>query len=238
MVKATLLILCAVLVDCTGIGTNRSDDGSPVTFAQVEELRSLEALLPLAPDSVVAIYKNYDRETFYKKYTPVIEDLRRYIDSLNTYVESWASIETLAVDHTVENFGSAGRVGRTVYLSSSYFFMFDDVNILHSVITHEFGHIHYDALSADELKELSAIWLRLQELALLYLFRDGEYSGNARFGGHPYDSAEEFFASAFNLLNNRSDELRSRLVYVDPPHRHIIARVERLVAGVKRRGQD
>lgn len=67
--------------------------------------------------------------------------------------------------------------------------------------------------------------------ALFYLFRDGEYSGNARFGGHPDESPEELFASAFNLFSLREEEMAARLRYVDARHHLLVNRVRELVLG-------
>ncbi|MFN0157580.1 MAG: hypothetical protein ACKVRP_05845 [Bacteroidota bacterium] len=209
----------------TGCGTSTRQ----VTVSKIENLRSQEALLPLATDSIVERYRRNSPEEFYRAYTPRIEELRLYVDSLNTYLDPSSMIDTLAIDHTFENLGTAARIGKTIHLSSSYFFMFDDPTVIRSVVTHEFGHIHYDHLTPFALRELADIWEQMRGSALFYLFRDGEYSGNARFGGHPDESPEELFASAFNLFNNKSEELGARFRYVDQVHLELVERLRDIV---------
>jgi hypothetical protein len=75
----------------------------------------------------------------------------------------------------------------------------------------------------------TALWLQVQESALFYLFRDGEYSGNARFGGHPEESPAELFASAFNLARNRPEEIAARLRFVDRRLHPLVRSVLRFV---------
>lgn len=203
-----------------------------VTVSLIEELRSVEALLPLAPDSIVELYRKFDTKSFHATFGDHIQALRLLIDSLNAPLPSDLRIDTLSIDHTFENFGTAARIGRSIYLSSSYFFSFEDPAVLRSVITHEFGHIHFDRMTHAQRADLEDIWRQLQGSALFYLFRDGEYSGNARFGGHPDESPTELFASAFNLFNNKEDELFARFRYVEPKHARLVLRLQRLVKEV------
>lgn len=200
-----------------------------ITVEQIEELRSREALLPLAPDSILARYRRYDRDEFYRDHADAIEALSVLIDSLNTPLAKSNRIDTLSIDHTFENIGVAGRTGKTLTLSSSYFFLYEDYTVLRSVTMHEFGHIHYELLSAAERAEMERIWQVLRGAALLYLFQDGEYTENARWGGHPEESAEELFASAFNVVLNRWDELAVRLQFVEPRHLPTVEALMRLV---------
>jgi hypothetical protein len=200
-----------------------------VTIAQIEELRNIEDLLPTPPDSIIDRYRRYDRLTFYRTFTPRIEGIRALIDSLNRDLDPWASIDTLAIDHTFENFGTAARAGKTIFLSGSYFYAFDDPRVARSAVLHEYGHIYYEMLSPERKAVMDTLWRQTRSAALFYIFRDGEYSGNARFGGHPDESAEELFASAFNLFSGRQEELSARLRFVDPKHLPLIERLRRLV---------
>jgi hypothetical protein len=210
------------------------ETGSDKPRITVEVLYSFESLLPITPDSVAQLYKSYDPGDFYKRYRSLIGFAGNLIDSLNVTVDPSRRIDTLAIDHTMENFGTAARSGRSVFVSSSYFFLFESEAVLRSVITHEYGHLHFDGLSAEQQETVAVIWQQLNEHALFYLFRDGEYSGNARFGGHPYESPAELFASAFNLFHNKSDELDARLSYVAEEHRDVIRRLRRIVMEGKR----
>lgn len=211
-------------------GCRTADTVKGPTLAQIEELRSLEALLPIAPDSIIALYRRYEPQSFYREFGPRVDAVRHLIDSLNAFLPEGMTIDTLAIDHTVENFGTAARTGRTIYLSSSFFFSFADPSVERSTIMHEFGHAHYELLAPEPRARMEQLWTSFQSSALLYLFRDGEYSGNARFGGHPEESPEELFASAFNLFLNRKEEIEARLVFVESRHLPAVRALERLVA--------
>jgi hypothetical protein len=210
-------------------GCGPSKESGGVTVAQTQALESFESLLPIETDSVIELYRQNDPARFYATYKRQLEDISRYVDSLNRMLDTHSRIDTLAIDHTFENFGTAACAGRTIYLSSSYFLLYNDATVVRSVVTHEFGHIVYQRLSDPVRIRFEELWVQLSNAALLYLFRDGEYSGNAKFGGHPYDSPAEFFASAFNLFSNREKELQSRLQYVDPDHFPLIERLKRTV---------
>lgn len=129
-----------------------------VTVAMIEELRSMEDLLPAAPDSILARYRRYDRDSFYRAFGPRLEDVRRLVDSLNAGLDPWSSVDTLAIDHTLENFGTAARNGKTIHLSGSYFFAFDDPRVAKSAVLHEFGHIRHDMLSPERRAVLDSLW--------------------------------------------------------------------------------
>lgn len=189
----------------------------------------MEELLPTAPDSIIARYRRYDRASFYRAFGRRLEEIREFVDSLNRDLDPWASIDTLAIDHTLENFGTAARTGKTIYLSGSYFFAFDDPRVARSAVLHEFGHIRYEMLSPERRALVDTLWRQVRSAALFYIFRDGEYSGNARFGGHPDESPEELFASAFNLFSLREEEMEARLRYVDSRHLGLIRRVRSIV---------
>jgi hypothetical protein len=229
--RAHLILLAALLSACGSGSDLLSESGysGTLTIGQIEELRSREALLPIAPDSVIERYRRYPPPVFYQTFSPAIVAVAEFIDTLNQDLPPDLRIDTLAIDHTFENIGSAGRTGTKLYLSSSFFFIYDNRAVLRSVITHEYGHIHYDLLTPLQREELVEIWTALQASALFYVFLDGEYSANARFGGHPQDTPEELFASAFNLFRNNERELQARLQYVDPQHYSMISRLRSLV---------
>ena len=231
MTRALLILLALWAVACrSGLESqSESEYSGTVTIDQIEELRSREGLLPIAPDSVVERYRRYPPTVFYQEFSRAIVAVAQFIDSLNRDLREDLRIDTLAIDHTFENIGTAGRVGQKMYLSSSFFYIYDGTAVLRSVITHEYGHIHYELLNPPQHSELLEIWTLLQESALFYVFRDGEYSANARFGGHPEDTPEELFASAFNLFRNNENELRARLQYVDQRHHSLVARLQSLV---------
>ena len=202
------------------------------TLSQVEELRSIEVLLPVHPDSIVARYQRYDPHTFYAVFSSRINALGLLIDTLNRPLDPSVRIDTLSIDHTFESLGEAALRGRTLFLSSSYFYMFESPEVCRSVVTHEFGHIYYRLLDPASRDELDKVWERIQRSALFYIFRDGEYAGNARFGGHPEESPAELFASAFNLLRNRPQELSSRMLFVSIPDRQLVDRVNAILGRI------
>lgn len=205
------------------------DQDRRVAVAEVDSLKMFESLLPVETDSVLRVYSRYNRENFYATYQPRIEFARRFIDSVNVSLDPSIRIDTLSIDHSLENFGNAAVVGKTIYLSSCYFFLFSDLAVIRGLITHEFGHLIYRQAPVALRTEVEEVWQHLRESALLYLFREGEYSGNARFGGHPEDNPGELFASAFNLFANVPEELMARLRYVEPRFHTLIRRLETLV---------
>ena len=217
----------------SGCGTTH--EPSRVTVAQIRALGSFDALLPVEPDSVVRLYRESTPENFHVRYSTYLEMASYFLDSMNLLLPRPARIDTLAIDHGFDSFGEAAFSGRTIYLSSSYFLIYNDFGVIRSVLSHEIGHVLYRYLPAEIRDSLENVWERLREASLLYLFRDGEYSENARFGGHPYESASELFASAFNLFRNKSRELASRLQYVDQVHLPDIQRLKEIVARVARR---
>lgn len=197
----------------------------------------MEALLPVAPDSVVARYRQYDRENFHRAYGGVLEQVARLVDSLNGFLPPGDRIDTIAIDHTIEQMGMAARTNRTLSISSGYFFLYPGFDVLRSIVFHEFGHVQYERLDTEGREQIAAVYRHLRSAALFYLFQDGEYSGNARFGGHPAESPEELFASAFNLMQNRSEEFRMRLRFVESHHLPFIAELEGLVGRAARGGR-
>jgi hypothetical protein len=226
---ALVLIVAAALAGCSGSG-----GGGGITVSQIESLNDLEALLPLDPDSIVSRYRSYDSVAFRTIYRDRLGYVTAIIDSLNESLgplPDSLKIDTLAIDHSFGAFGEAARSGKTIVMSAGYFIAFDDRSVLRSVVFHEFGHIAYVLLSPAEKSAVDSVWTALEESALLYLFHDGEYSGNARFGGHPGESPSELFASAFNLLHNRVPEIRAKLTYVEPRHYAIVRRLAG-IAGV------
>jgi hypothetical protein len=224
-----LLAGAAAIAGCSG-----SVDGARITVSQIESLNDLEALLPLTPDSIVTRYRNYDSVAFRTIYRDQLAYVTALIDSLNDDAPDSLKIDTLAIDHSFGAFGEAARSGKTIVMSAGYFIAFDDRSVLRSVTFHEFGHIAYVLLRPADKAAVDSVWRELEESALLYLFHDGEYSGNARFGGHPDESPAELFASAFNLLHNRLPEVRAKLKYVEPRHYTLVRRLAP-IAGV---GED
>jgi hypothetical protein len=230
-IHATQIVaLAGMLVACSACGprTVRDDPSGwtgVATLSQVEELRSVEALLPLHPDSIVALYQRYDPQTFYHAFGSRVNALGLLIDTLNSPLRPSLRIDTLSIDHTFESIGEAALRGKTLFISSSYFYMYESPEVCRSVVTHEFGHIYYRLLDPGSHSELDILWERIQRSALFYIFRDGEYAGNARFGGHPEESPAELFASTFNLLRNRPQELSSRMLFVSIPDRQLVDRV-------------
>jgi hypothetical protein len=220
----TLAVFGGFLSGCHPACTKDPSEDQPrqLTIEQIEGLRSLEEVLPVPSDTVAERYRRYDRTTFYATYRSALADVSRLIDSLNTHLPPHSRVDTLSIDHTIEGFGDAASAGKTLYISSSYFYLFPGTSVLRSVVFHEFGHIHARLLDSISRAELIHIWSSVRSTALFYLFRDGEYSGNARFGGHPEDSPEELFASGFNLFQNQPDEIAARLRFVDSRHRDLV----------------
>lgn len=200
-----------------------------MTVTQRTQLESFDSLIPVAPDSVIAMYNQFPPEKFYARYGRQIDFVTALIDSFNNTVGPRHAIDTLCIEHALEYFADAGQSGHTLMISSSYFFLFDDRYVLRSVLTHEFGHVHYRMLDSVALRLADRLWTQVQEAALFYLFREGEYSGNAWFGGHPQDNPSELYASAYNLVRNNPEELRVRFGYVDTLHTSLLKQVVDLV---------
>lgn len=233
---AALLVCTALQVlpapGCSSVrpaAEGEEEDAREITITEIEGLALFDNLLPIPPDSVVRLYRQFDRKQFYRTFQPELEALSGLIDSLNALVPPPRRIDTLAIDHSFGGLGNAAVAGRTLYLSSSYFFLYGDRTVLRSVVFHEYGHVLLDGLTPAQRRELEAVWEELRVTALFYVFRDGEYSGNAWFGGHPEESPEELFASAFNIFNNRPDELRARLRFVEDRHRELVDRLRTVV---------
>ncbi len=182
-----LAVIGGSLSGCSPAPTkdNSGDERQPLTFEQIENLRSLEEVLPVPPDTAAERYRRFDPATFYDTFRFTIADIYWLIDSLNAPLPPTRTVDTLSIDHTSEGFGNAALVGKTLYISSIYFYLFPGTSVLRSVVFHEFGHIHARMLDSVDRAELIHIWSSIRAAALFYLFREGEYSGNARFGGHP-----------------------------------------------------
>ena len=189
----------------------------------------MESLLPIVADSVVERYERYEPGLFYATYGDLVRGASAIVDSLNRSLPGSLRIDTLAIDHTFESLGEAARRGRTLYLSSSYFYLYENLAVIRSVIWHEFGHVYYARLSARRRMNMEEIWQASRATAMFYVFRDGEYSRNARFGGHPEDSPEELFASAFNLFANNPDEVTARTGYLTSREADIVQRLREVV---------
>jgi hypothetical protein len=219
-----------LLAGCAASRPPATDAERRVTVRQIEELRSVEILLPITPDSIIARFERYGPASFHASFEGSLARVRGLIDSLNMSLDPPWRIDTLSIDHTMESFGEAACRGKTLFVSSSYFYAFADPAVLRAVITHEFGHVHFRCLDSAEVIAFAGLWTQVQVSALFYLFRDGEYSGNARFGGHPEESPAELFASAFNLSRNRPEEIGARLRFVDRRLHPLVRAVLRFVA--------
>ena len=184
----------------------------------VQQLQLVEIQLPISVDSILVRYQKFDSVSFYQRYFQRLEYASLLIDSLNRTLPDSLRIDTLAIDYSLQDFGEAGRSRNIFVVSLGYFIAYDNPAVLRSIIFHEFGHIAFDRLSGPSRQRFESLWFLLKRNALFYLFRDGEYSGNAKFGGHPEDSPSELFASAFNLLHNQPEEFRSRLLFVEQIH--------------------
>ena len=229
----TLLMaaLASVVFDC-GCATVSMREEAGMTEQAMEALRDTEILLPMLPDSIIAIYSRYDQRDFHQRYRTRVDGIILLMDSLNSCMQAEHRFGTLNVDHSFENFGQAGRSGSTLVISSSYVLMYDDPRVLRSVVFHEYGHAAYDALPDTVKRETEILWDALKHASMLYLLTDGEYSSNARFGGHPYDSPAELFASTFNLFHNNIEELDARLQYIEGPRYRDLRRLFEIVSGV------
>ncbi len=229
-----LLLTPLVAFACHGplASTDRAGGTDVVTLQQINELRSFDALLPLDPDSIASLYRRYDPASFNATFGDRLATLSLLIDTLNHGLPASSRIDTLSIDHTFENIGEAAVREHVLYISSSYFIMFSSPEVCRSVVTHEFGHMYYHSLSPATRALLDTVWSGLQRTALFYLFRDGEYADNARFGGHPEDGPAELFASAFNLLRNRPGELAFRLPFVSDQDRREVDLLTKTVADV------
>jgi hypothetical protein len=225
-----LINFSSIIIIVTGYGCARlkpislvDEPRQDISTSELEYFKTIEAYLPMLPDSVINQYRQYNKIIFREKYQHKLSFTIQLIDSLNGIVGPYWSIDTVSIDHSIENFGTAAYLEKTLYISSSYFFIYPDLEVLRSIITHEFGHIFYSRLTPYNKSVANDIWSTLRSSALLYLFRDGEYSHNARFGGHPEDSSSELFASAYNLFSNQREEFDVRLKYVDDFHLKLIS---------------
>ena len=217
---------------CCGCATVSTREDSGMSAEAIASLRDTEILLPILPDSIVAIYSRYDQQDFHARYRTRVDGIIQLMDSLNSCLGADHRLVTLNIDHSFENFGQAGRSGNMLVISSSYVLMYDDPRVLRSVVFHEYGHAIYDALPDVIKREADTLWNGLKRASMLYLLTDGEYSSNARFGGHPYDSPAELFASTFNLFHNNIEELDARLQYIDGPRYRDLRRLFEIVSGV------
>lgn len=218
LLRASPILAVAAL----GCPSSEITTSARVTVLSSETLEEYEGYIPIPPDSVLHLYKVYDRSRFYEEYGDDVERSAVLLDSLNQSLPPSRRIDTLSIEFAPEQFGTAVRTGRTIYLSSGFYFVYNDFSILRSILFHEHGHVRYEMLPGETQSVVEHIWHSLRRAALLYVFVDGEYSGNAWFGGHPDESAEELYASAFNLFNNRPDELRATLRYVPPEYYEIV----------------
>jgi len=218
LLKASPILAVAAM----GCPSSEVATSARVTVLSSETLDEFEGYIPIPPDSVLRLYKIYDRSRFYEEYGDEVDRSAILLDSLNQSLPPSRRIDTLSIEFAPDQFGTAVRTGRTICLSSGFYFVYNDFSVLRSILFHEHGHVRYEMLPGEKQSVVEEIWHSLGRVALLYVFVDGEYSGNAWFGGHPDESAEELFASAFNLFNNRPDELRATLRYVPSEYYGIV----------------
>jgi hypothetical protein len=219
-----LFLLCFSVPGCSSRDSFR---GEGKTVVVSDHLRSFEGFIHITPDSVAELFERYDQQEFHEKFSRELAYCIYVIDSLNTLLSADHQVDTLSIEFDVEQFGIAGRNGRTIYLSSGFFFVYNNPAILRSILFHEYGHIFYDQLSSGNQDSIRETWGFLERAALLYVFIDGDYSGNAWFGGHPEEGPEELYASAFNLFHNHPDEIRATLKYVSHEYYSLIDRLKR-----------
>jgi hypothetical protein len=230
---AVLLRVSPVLaVPLIGCPASEVVTSGGVTVLNSETLEEFEGYIPIPPDSVLRLYKLYDRQRFYREYGDEVERTAILLDSLNQDLPESRRIDTISIEFAPQQFGIAVRTERAIYLSSGFYFVYDDFSVLRSILYHEHGHVRYEMLPEETRSTVERIWQSLRRAALLYVFVDGEYSGNAWFGGHPDESSEELFASAFNLFHNQPDELRATLRYVPSVYYDLVDSL-RSVVGVK-----
>jgi hypothetical protein len=199
---------------------------------QLRSLQIIERNLPITPDSVAILYLRNDPETFHKTYSASLAAAAMLVDSLNAPLPAYLRIDTLSIDHAFENIGEAAHEGNFIFISSSYFYLYNDSAVIRSVIFHEFGHLYYRMLTPRQLRVLTEVWLDLHDPAGFYLFRDREYPHNSRFGGHPEDSPSELFASAFNLLCNNAGSISIRSWLLPENQRPVLERLRNLIQEV------
>ena len=99
-----IALLALGMILCDGCGATRN---AGVTVSQVQALEPFDALLPMAPDSIVELYRRNDPVHFHTAYRKQLEDARGLVDSLDGFLDSGSRIDTLAIDHTFDNFGTA-----------------------------------------------------------------------------------------------------------------------------------
>jgi hypothetical protein len=227
MLPAFLLLASVVIAGC-GVEPS-AEKARTITKQQRQQLEILERYFPIVPDSIAALYRHFDPVTFRDTFSAELAETSRLVDSLNANLPSQLRIDTLAIDHSFEGISEAGHAGKALYISSSYFYLYNDIKVIRSVVFHEFGHLYYGMLDRSQVNEISNLWLELQRADGLYLFHDGEYRYNSRFGGHPEDSPAELFASAFNLLQNSSRSVAIRSWLLPESHRTIVDRLSAIV---------
>jgi hypothetical protein len=227
MLLAFLLLVSVVTVGC-GVESS-AEKARTITAQQHKQLEILERYFPIVPDSIAALYRHFDPVTFRDTYATELAETSWLVDSLNANLPSRLRIDTLAIDHSFEGISEAGCAGKALYISSSYFYLYNDIKVIRSIVFHEFGHLYYNLLDRSQVNEVSNLWLDLQRADGLYLFHDGEYRNNSRFGGHPEDSPAELFASAFNLLQNNPSSVAIRSWLLPESQRTVVDRLSAIV---------
>lgn len=220
------IVACCIISVMMGCRSSELQVNSKtISIRQLESLRLKEGFFSVTPDSIIKLYKLNDPATFHSVNAFSLRSAVQLLDSLNAGLPDSMRVDTLAIDHTFENIGEAAHQWNTIFLSSSYFYLYNDSSVIRSVLFHEFGHLYYQTLDKRDLQLLSQIWVDLHEPNSFFLFRDGEYLYNSRFGGHPEDSPSELFASAFNLFCNNDKSVLTRAWLLPPVQ---LPRIEQL----------
>ena len=85
-----------------------------VTVVSSGTLEEFEGYIPIAPDSVVELYRTYNQQRFYERYGEEVRRTAVLLDSLNQDIPPSQRIDTLSIEFALEQFGSAVRKGRSI----------------------------------------------------------------------------------------------------------------------------
>lgn len=108
-------------------------------------------------------------------------------------------------------------VGDELHLGTAYVFLYSTLVPLQTAIFHEIGHALFDALSQNEREYFRRLWSRAMNSRILYLFKEGTYPKALLIFGHPDDSADELFASAFTVMNLYNEYFINKLALPSVP---------------------
>ena len=80
-----LFLLCAGCAS-TKVDSTRGHDGVQVTISQRAQIELYDSLIPVPPDSVIALYNECPPEEFHKRHKPLMEFVTALIDSFNQMI--------------------------------------------------------------------------------------------------------------------------------------------------------